>query len=148
MRRGVRVRILTDKNRLKSGGCAGTYPALLAALEWNVEVRFRQPSSGCMSAQHEKSWIFDNKVIATGSFNLTKNSVLSCEEALVITNAVSVVDDMRAHFSRLWADSEVLTIPHLSGLIAHKQGKRTGKSGGCGSASSSSVQISSMPSDT
>jgi len=103
MRRGVRLRVIVDKHKVAgNGGCVRAREALRAMLEWGASLRARSPAGGMTAAQHEKSWLFDGSLAVTGSFNLTKNSVTICEEAIMATSEIKCVSGMQQHFDDLW----------------------------------------------
>ena len=75
LQRGVKVEVVIDKLKLVSPSCKKEQETVIALSEWGAQFRQRQPSPGLTSAQHEKSWLFDDSMLAVGSMNLTYNSV-------------------------------------------------------------------------
>ena len=96
-RRGVKVRIITDDEQMKSSG---------SDVEWlskvpNILVRHDGDAESFM---HNKFAIVDGCTLLNGSFNWTQSAVLRHRENLVITeNAPSLVRSFANEFDRLWA---------------------------------------------
>ena len=93
-------------------------------VEWGGLVRIRRPHGGSaafMSAQHEKSWLFDDGMVVVGSANATDNSMNNCEEAVVCTRSLQAADAAREHFRRLWEDGEPVSAVWLGELITAKE---------------------------
>ena len=121
------VRLVMDKHQMLNPSCSRQLRQVLAVVEWGGSVRMRRPYGGSaafMSAQHEKSWLFDDGMVVVGSANATDNSMNNCEEAVVCTRALKAADAAREHFGRLWGDSEPVTAVWLAAQIAAKEATR------------------------
>jgi mitochondrial cardiolipin hydrolase len=97
--RGVRVRVLTDKERAAAGG-----PAMRFLREKGVEVRLLGVSE--QSLMHHKFAVFDNRVVATGSYNWTNTAERANYENLVLFDDRDVVARFAREFQRLWQDAK------------------------------------------
>lgn len=93
--RGVQVRILTDQEKAKASGAAmrilrgaGLSVRTLGALE--------------QSLMHHKFAVFDNRVVATGSYNWTQSAERANYENLVVLDDAQVVARFTEEFQRLW----------------------------------------------
>jgi len=93
--RGVRVRVLTDREKLQAGG--GGYRIL---------ERHRIPVRGLGSADeslmHHKFALFDGKLLATGSYNWTQSAEVANYENLVLLDDPDLVARFVGEFQRLW----------------------------------------------
>jgi phosphatidylserine/phosphatidylglycerophosphate/cardiolipin synthase-like enzyme len=97
--RGVRVRVLTDQERATSGG-----PAIRILREKGVEVRSLGVSE--QSLMHHKFAVFDERVVATGSYNWTNTAERANYETLVLLDDRDVVTRFTREFQRLWQDAK------------------------------------------
>ena len=97
--RGVHVRVLTDKERAATGG-----PAMRILREKGVEVRSLGISD--QSLMHHKFAVFDNGLVATGSYNWTNTAERANYENLVLFDDRDVVARFKREFQRLWQDAK------------------------------------------
>ena len=97
--RGVRVRVLTDQERATSGG-----PAIRILREKGVQVRSLGVSE--QSLMHHKFAVFDERVVATGSYNWTNTAERANYENLVLFDDRDVVTRFTREFQRLWQDAK------------------------------------------
>ena len=117
--------MIVDSHKLVGYGCARERDALLALLEWGALVRHRSPKAGITSASHEKSWLFDGGLYCTGSFNLTRNSVTSCEEALMSTTQYEAVLASQQHFGTIWEKAAILDLASLKEMDEKARARRS-----------------------
>lgn len=97
--RGVRVRVLTDQEKAAAGG-----PAMRILREKGVEVRSLGVSE--QSLMHHKFAVFDNRVVATGSYNWTNTAERANYENLVLFDDRDVVARFTREFQRLWQNAK------------------------------------------
>ena len=97
--RGVRVRVLTDHETAAAGG-----PAIRILREKGVEVRSLGVSE--QSLMHHKFAVFDERVVATGSYNWTNTAERANYENLVLFDDRDVVARFTREFQRLWQDAK------------------------------------------
>jgi mitochondrial cardiolipin hydrolase len=97
--RGVRVHVLTDQEKARAGG-----PAMRLLREKGVEVRSLGMSD--QSLMHHKFAVFDERVVATGSYNWTNTAERANYENLVLFDDREVVARFTREFQRLWQDAK------------------------------------------
>jgi cardiolipin hydrolase len=93
--RGVRIRVVTDREKMESNG-----PALRRLRSGGVAIR----SLGVVdqSLMHNKFAIFDERLVATGSYNWTQSAERANYENLVLLDDLEVVARFEREFQRLW----------------------------------------------
>ena len=101
-----RSRCFLDKGQATNPSCSTQRAAMIALHEWGAEIRVRRPKPGMTSAQHEKTWLFDDHVFLCGSANATANSFTKCEEAVTATKSPTLIASQVAHFEEIWEDAE------------------------------------------
>lgn len=93
--RGVRVRVLTDGEKLREGGGAH-----------RILARHRVPLRGLGAADqglmHHKFALFDAARLATGSYNWTQSAEVANHENLLLTDDPALVAAFQREFARLW----------------------------------------------
>ena len=92
-RRGVRVRLLTDNDKLYDRG--SDVRQLSGA---GLPVRIDRTSDH----MHHKFAIADNRTVLTGSYNWTRSAAELNHENLLITDDVAIVRRYTQEFGRLW----------------------------------------------
>lgn len=92
-RRGVRVRLLTDNEKLFDRGSD-----VRQLREAGIAVRTDQSSNH----MHHKFALADNRAVLTGSYNWTRSAAELNLENFLITTTAAVVQPYVAEFSRLW----------------------------------------------
>lgn len=98
-RRGVRVRVVVDQERLSGKYNAGTYLA-----NNHVPLRASNPRYKIF---HHKFVIVDGKTLQTGSFNYTTAAAKSnAENVLVMWDAPAVAAVYAKEFERIWMESQ------------------------------------------
>ncbi len=93
--RGVRIRVLTDQEKAKAGGAA-----MRIFLTAGLPVRTLGASE--QSLMHHKFALFDERVVATGSYNWTQSAERANYENLVFLDDPKVVARFSEEFQRLW----------------------------------------------
>ena len=68
----------------------------------------RKPKNAGLSAQHEKTWIFDQQMFLLTSMSATRNYSSECEEAGLFVKAELEVQKSTEDFERLVSTSEVI----------------------------------------
>jgi len=95
-RRGVKVVIVADNTESKNASMAAAINKLTQA---GVDVRLAVRQTALM---HNKVGIFDGQIVATGSFNWTKNAEYRNDENLVIIDGKDVATDYEKYvFERI-----------------------------------------------
>jgi len=93
--RGVRVQILTDHERAQARG-----PAMRIFLTAGLSVRTLGVSE--QSLMHHKFAVFDERLVATGSYNWTQSAERANYENLILLDDSRVVARFTEEFQRLW----------------------------------------------
>lgn len=93
--RGVRVRVLVDREKVEAGGFA-----IRGLRSSGVPVR----SLGIpeQSLMHHKFAIFDDRLVVTGSYNWTHSAEVANYENLVVLDDPGMVERFQQEFRRLW----------------------------------------------
>ncbi len=96
--RGVRVRVLMDRQKAEEGG-----PGIRALRGSGVPVR----SLGVpeQSLMHHKFAIFDGRLVITGSYNWTHSAEVANYENVVLLDEPAVVNRFQEEFRRLWREA-------------------------------------------
>ena len=95
VRRGVRVRLITDDDQMAS---RGSDVARLA--KGGVAVRH----DNSPALLHHKFGIVDGRTVLTGSFNWTRAAVLENRENILITAEPAALSSYTREFDKLWAE--------------------------------------------
>ena len=97
--RGVRIRILTAREKIESDG-----PALRKLRSAGIAIR----SLGVVEQRlmHNKFAVFDDRVAATGSYNWTQSAERANYENLVLLDDPEVVAQFEREFQRLWREAK------------------------------------------
>lgn len=97
--RGVRIRILTDREKIESDG-----PALRKLRSAGIAIR----SLGVVEQRlmHNKFAVFDDRVVATGSYNWTQSAERANYENLVLLDDPELVARFEREFQRLWREAK------------------------------------------
>ena len=79
---------------------------------------------------HVKSLIFDERVLLTGSVNMTHNGYENNKEHLYRITEPSLVVDVVADFEKDWSAAEPVTQQHIDTMIAcwQKKGEKKNRS--------------------
>mgnify|MGYP005824537063 CR=1 FL=1 len=96
--RGLRVRILTDQEKARAGG-----PAMRIFRAADLSIRSLGISE--QSLMHHKFAIFDDRLVATGSYNWTQTAERANYENVVFLEDPKVVARFTEEFQRLWRSS-------------------------------------------
>ncbi len=96
--RGLRVRILTDQEKSKTDG-----PAMRIVRAAGLPVRTLGISE--QSLMHHKFAIFDDRLVATGSYNWTQTAERANYENVVLLDDPKLVSRFAEEFRRLWQSS-------------------------------------------
>ena len=97
--RGVRVRVLTDREKLQAGG--GGYRILE-----RHRIPVRALGAADESLMHNKFTVFDGKLLATGSYNWTQAAEVANYENLVLLDDPDLVAHFIQAFQRLWREAK------------------------------------------
>jgi phosphatidylserine/phosphatidylglycerophosphate/cardiolipin synthase-like enzyme len=98
-RRGVRVRLVLDRNKFEEDRTARP---LLSEVSFPVRFLYGRDARG--SKMHHKFALFDSSVALTGSYNWTIESERHNYENLLILRAPEQLQQFRDEFEKLWKD--------------------------------------------
>lgn len=101
-KRGVNVRIITDKTEAKSKDQA---PELTTLKKAGIPIK-ENTHSGLM---HLKVSIIDKSVVTTGSYNYSQSASTINDEVLVVIHDPKTADQFESQFERMWNDSKNFT---------------------------------------
>ena len=92
--------MILDKKNFYSSSCARQSARVEEFFKANGKIRITRPNSGGWAINHAKTCVFDNKVILTGSVNMTNNGhdnnkehMFRIEEPKVVA---AVIEDFEA----------------------------------------------------
>ncbi len=91
--KGIAVRIISDAEKADDRG-ADLYR--LRKLGLNVVL------DGPEALMHHKFAIFDNKIIATGSYNWTRTAATANHENIIVSTDKQMLKSFRYEFNRMW----------------------------------------------
>jgi phosphatidylserine/phosphatidylglycerophosphate/cardiolipin synthase-like enzyme len=100
--RGVEVQFMTDDERgieLDEEEGHGQFASLVKA---GIEVRDDERSG----KMHDKFWIFDGKVVWTGSTNITINGTTKNNNNVIIFNSALIAEIYEREFQEMWTDGK------------------------------------------
>lgn len=107
-KRGVACRVLSDAEQMQSSG-SDVAEMARAGCSVRVDLVPNPVHAGAgaggarkASLMHHKFCVIDNSTVLTGSFNWTRQAVLSNHESVLICTAPTVVADYRLEFARLF----------------------------------------------
>lgn len=93
--RGIKVRIITDDEKLYDNGSAITYLK-------NAGIPVKTDHS--RYHMHHKFGIIDSRIVFTGSFNWTYTASKHNQENLLITTNYDIVDQYTGQYEQLWKE--------------------------------------------
>ncbi len=94
-RRGVQVRVVTDREKARANGLA-----MRVLRDGGVAVRSLGVAD--KSLMHHKFAVFDDRLVATGSYNWTNTAERANHENLVLLDDAETVGAFLQEFQRLW----------------------------------------------
>ncbi|KAK3772588.1 hypothetical protein RRG08_027325 [Elysia crispata] len=92
-RRGVKIRIITDKEQLQASGSQ-----IWALMKEGIPIRTNDSSY----LMHHKFAIVDGNVLINGSFNWTRQAITGNQENLIITEDKNITQLFMREFQKLW----------------------------------------------
>lgn len=93
--RGVQVRVVTDQEKARANG-----PAMRVLRAGGVAVRSLGVAD--KSLMHHKFAVFDDRLVATGSYNWTNTAERANYESVVLLDEAEAVGAFLREFQRLW----------------------------------------------
>ena len=121
--RGCNVKVLLDLQQCREPSCTHHAVALRTLKFGNVSLRCPRFDAAGMEALHLKQWVFDGGLLLVGSMNASKNSVIRCLEAGMISRYVSDVSIARKQFHDLWSEGSNVPFPAFR-AVSTNDGRR------------------------
>lgn len=97
--RGVRIRVLVDRERAEAGGSG------IRGLRLNG-ITVRSLGVPEQSLMHHKFAVFDERLVVTGSYNWTNSAEHANYENLIVLDEPGVVKRFQQEFRRLWREAK------------------------------------------
>lgn len=104
--RGVRVRLITDNNKMRDHG---SQVKELARAGINVKI------DNSRYHMHNKFGLIDGRIVFTGSYNWTYTAKMYNQENIIITTNYTLVHKFIDEFDRLWQDMFWLRVKQQKG---------------------------------
>lgn len=98
-RRNVRVRIISDDDKLDDAG-SDVYQLAASGIETRVD--------NCPHFMHHKFAVFDNRRVLTGSYNWTRSAADKNQENILLTDDKQTVAAFKHEFEKLWTQFKPL----------------------------------------
>ena len=112
-------RLIFDRSMFMDGSCARQPPRLKELWEAGCKMRLLQPQGGPYARMHVKSLIFDERVVLTGSVNLTHNGHENNKEHMYRITEPKVLADVKADFETVWEEAEELTSEQIDTMLSN-----------------------------
>jgi len=108
--KGVKVRLIFDKNNFLNSSCARQAPRMLELFENQCDMKVMKPTDGGnFACMHVKALCFDRKTLLTGSVNMTHNGLENNKEHMYRITEPTAVAEVLTDFEALWAQAEPVT---------------------------------------
>jgi len=120
--------MILDENQCNNPSCSSQRAAMLNMKEWGVHMRTRRPKPGMTSAQHEKTWLFDEALLVVGSANASFNSMTKCEETVIATRSKDLITAQAIHFDKIWETAKEIDWDKLKLLEEQVTSSKVNKS--------------------
>jgi phosphatidylserine/phosphatidylglycerophosphate/cardiolipin synthase-like enzyme len=125
---GVEGRIIFDRTSFLSSSCVRQCARMSELYQAGCQMKLLKPSSGGgFACMHAKTWVFDSKVLLTGSTNLTHNGMQNNKEHMFRITEPTGVSQVLADFEEEWKNAEEVKQSHLDDMKANWDKKDTDK---------------------
>ena len=91
---GKTVKFILDRKNFFDSSCARQAPRIKELIDAGAKIKILKPEGSGFACMHAKTLIFDEKVVLTGSVNLTHNGLERNKEHLIRVLEPSVVSAM------------------------------------------------------
>jgi hypothetical protein len=126
-RYGVQGRLILDKDNFFDSSCA-RQPARVNELHRaGCLFRVRKPPGGQYACVHVKCLILDEKIMLSGSMNLTHNGLQYNKEHLYRMSEPSFIGEALADFEKEWLLAEPVTDREIKIMLAKDQSRKGAK---------------------
>jgi hypothetical protein len=123
-RYGVQCRLILDKENFYGSSCARQAAGVNELFRAGCLIRIRKPPGGLYSCVHVKCLIFDEKVMMSGSLNLTHNGLQNNKEHLYRLSEPELIEDVMADFDREWMLAEGVGEREISIMLAKDMSRK------------------------
>ena len=115
----VEVKLLLDRKNCYNSPCKRQPARVKDLWRTNAQLRVLRPSCNEYSSTHVKTMILDNKVVLTGSLNLTHNAFEHNKEHVVRIVDPKCVQQFVEDFYRTWTESEVISTRDIDSMFQY-----------------------------
>ena len=115
---GVKGRIIFDRSNFLRSSCARQAPRVSELWDAGCEMKVMKPAGGGFACMHVKTLIFDNRVVLTGSVNMTHNGHENNKEHLFRISEPRTVADVLSDFEEEWKEAEPVTEAMITKMLA------------------------------
>ena len=133
---GKTVKFILDRKNFFDSSCARQAPRIKELIDAGAKIKILKPEGSGFACMHAKTLIFDEKVVLTGSVNLTHNGLERNKEHLIRVLEPSVVSAMLQDFELTWKQADTITLEDLERMTekhdnreAKKKSSRSSQSG-------------------
>jgi hypothetical protein len=120
---GITGLVLLDRDNFYDSSCARQAARIHELWKQGVQFRLVKPKGSGFACMHAKSWIFDDKVLVTGSCNLTHGGLENNVEHMYKIATIGVIQQLKQSFLSLWETATEVTQAEIDIMIS-KQEKR------------------------
>ncbi len=133
---GKTVKFILDRKNFFDSSCARQAPRIKELIDAGATVKILKPEGSGFACMHAKTLIFDEKVVLTGSVNLTHNGFEHNREHMIRVLEPSAVAAMLQDFEQTWKQADTVTLEDLERMMekhdkkeAKKKSSRSSQSG-------------------
>ena len=124
---GVHGRFILDRLQFENSSCARQAARVSELVEAGpdvCEVRVLKPQGGGFACMHAKTVIIDNRVVLTGSVNMTHNGIENNKEHMFRILEPTVVKALRVDFEETWRIAQPVTPEMCIGAVRRAEQAR------------------------
>jgi len=116
--KGVSCRLILDRSNFLESSCARQADRMAELWKAGCEMRVLRPRGGGFPCMHVKTMIVDERVVLTGSVNMTHNGLENNKEHLYRITVPSAVAAVVEDFDATWAGAELVTTELMDKALA------------------------------
>ena len=124
MSKGVKGRFVIDRKNFIESSCARQAARVAELWRAGCEFRVLRPRGSEYACMHAKSLVFDEKVVLTGSVNMTHNGLENNKEHMYRITEPKVVAAVLADFEEVWQVAEEVTQEGVDMMVARSEENR------------------------
>ena len=119
--KGRQGRLIFDQSMFMDGSCARQPPRIKELWDAGCRMKLLRPQGGPYARMHVKSLIFDERVVLTGSVNLTHNGHENNKEHMFRITEPTTVAAVVADFEKDWNEAEELTQQLMNTMLENAE---------------------------